>query len=482
MINQHEQSKKLKKEHALPDWYNHAKLGIFIHWGLYSVPAFAVVGQGTVNEMISRKGIKYFYTNNCYAEWYLNSIRIENSPARQYHNSTFGQNFTYEEFASIFNEKIKAWKPNEWADLFLKVGARYAVLTSKHHDGFCLFPSQYPNPNIPNYEASRNIVGELKNALELKKIKLGLYYSGALDWSFTEHPILEFKDLVNNGPISSEYVKYADNHWKELIDTYQPWILWNDIGYPPNTKLWDLFGYYYNRMPEGVVNDRWIQFNRLYRFGVSLWAINKIASFLIQHYFIKKATVGPPLTHFDFRTPEYSVFHEKTKFKWELTRGIGNSFGYNQFETEQDYISAEELIRMFIDIVSKNGNMLINIGPMADGTIPEIQKRRLLEFGEWLKVNGEGLFDTTPWIRAEATATDGTPIRFTMKNQSIYIFLLTAPKSPSITIKNMQISSGAKISMIDPPQSLSWNQQGNQLSVSIPSDLPKRPAYALRIE
>ncbi|MBL7201759.1 MAG: alpha-L-fucosidase [Anaerolineae bacterium] len=122
--------------------------------------------------------------------------------------------------------------------------------------------------------------------------------------------------------------------------------------------------------------------------------------------------------HADFRTPEYASFDETTDFKWEATRGIGYSFGYNRNEGPENYLSVEELVRSFVDIVSKNGNLLLNVGPMADGTIPELQRERLLGLGQWLAVNGEAIFGTRPWVRAEGRTTEGIGVRFTQSGET----------------------------------------------------------------
>ncbi len=468
------------KTHQVPDWYHNAKLGIFIHWGLYSVPAFGVCKQGTMTEMIQQKGVKYFYHNNPYGEWYLNSLRINNSPTQKYHEQTYGKQKSYFDFANDFNQQAEKWNPHEWAELFHQVGARYAVITAKHHDGFALWPTEHPHPDMPNYHSTRDIPQELKNALEKKSIKLGLYYSGVLDWSFTQRYVNSFASLVNNGPSSKAYAQYADRHWMELINKYKPWILWNDIGYPAKGKLNELFAHYYNTLPEGVVNDRWIPFNKLYRFGASLKAVNVAASWMIQHYFVKRPVVAPKLTHFDYRTPEYSIFLRIQKDKWELTRGIGHSFGYNQFEDEHDHIDADELIRMFVDIVSKNGNMLLNVGPRADGSIPEMQKQVLLKLGDWLRINGEAVFDTRPWIRAEGKTAEGIPVRFTRKDNTLFAVLLEKPKGSVVTLTKLKNLKVNDVQILGCTQSPKWSYNNHQLRVEIP-ELSVSAAYAIKI-
>lgn len=445
--------KKSIKKHEVPEWFHDAKLGIFIHWGLFSVPAFAVTGLDLVESM--KKGFETHFKNNPYAEWYLNSLRIPDSPTQKYHFKNYGEDFTYDDFVPIFNEKIKKWNPKEWASLFKKAGAKYVVLVTKHHDGFLLWPSKYPNPKKENYCSNRDIVGELSKEVRKKGLKMGFYYSGTLDWSFNPEPIKDGRSFTENGVRTPEYVEYANNHWRELIDKYESIILWNDIGYPP-TNVCEIFSYFYNKFPEGVINDRWRQIR-------------------------KKGDNFPLVTRGDFLTPEYETFNKIKKKKWETSRGIGNSYGYNKIETEEDYLTSEKLIHMFIDIVSKNGNLLLNVGPMADGTIPEIQKKCLLGLGKWLDVNGEAIFGTRPWIRAEGKTLNDIEVRFTQAKDLLYLLLLGRPKSKTITVQSLNLEKKATIQLLGLKGSLEWKQEGNNLSVIIPKNLPESPAHTFKI-
>ncbi len=475
-------SLKSIKKHKVPDWYNDAKFGIFIHWSLSSVPAFAVVGQGDLVEIQKKEGIGAQFAKNPYAEWYLNSLRIDGTETQKYHRETYGENFSYDDFVPMFNEAIKKWNPDEWVDLFKKAGAKYVVLVTKHHDGFLLWHSNYPNPRKKNYSASRDIVGELTKTVKNAGMRMGFYYSGALDWSFTETPIIDIISMLDNGPTEPEYVEYVNNHWYELIDKYEPIILWNDIGYPPKTNVNELFANFYNKFPDGVVNDRWIQIPKHIRKKLKSIPIPVFVNRIVKHMDSGESDslLKPP--HYDFQTPEYTHFKEIREFKWEATRGIGHSFGYNKFEPENQYLTLEELVHMFVDIVSKNGNLLLNVGPMADGTIPEIQKNLLLKFGKWLEVNGNAIFGTRPWIRAESKTLDNMEIRYTQKENVLYAILLGKPKTNRITIKSLNLENNAKIQILDNKKDLNWKNNAENLEIEISRNLLWAPAYVFKIK
>jgi alpha-L-fucosidase len=472
-------TKKSLRAHPVPDWYHDAKLGIFVHWGLYSVPGWAPTA-GEYGQLIDKEGWASWFAHNPYAEWYLNSLRIEGSPTHRYHVQTYGPDSSYDSFVPLFNQAVTAWDPDQWADLFQRAGARYAILTTKHHDGFLLWPSRYPNPHKEAYAASRDLVGELAAAVRARGMRIGLYYSGGLDWTFNQTPIQDLIDLLTTVPQGADYVEYANRHWQELISRYHPSILWNDIGYPAAADLKSFFVGYYNRFPEGLVNDRWTQFraagsrifqNRLVRMVLSrplAWAM-------------ARGVAQPSRGHYDFRTPEYASFDKITLQKWEATRGIGYSFGYNQNEEPEHCISVEALVRSFVDIVSKNGNLLLNMGPMADGTIPDLQKERLLGLGRWLEVNGQAIFGTMPWVHADGRTRDRIEVRFTQDGRSLFAILLDRPAQPWVIIESLLVDPGTAIHLLGHEPALDWRQEGEDLAIILPDGLPDSPAYALRL-
>lgn len=449
------------KTHQVPDWYNNAKLGIFIHWGLYSVPGWAA-HAGDLDQTIKSGGWKEWFKNNSYAEWYLNTLKFEDGPTREYHNNTFGSDFKYDDFAPQFNEAVTNWNPGEWAELFQKIGARYVVLTTKHHDGFTLWNTDIPCPRKPNYFTERDIVGELTNAVRNHDMKMGLYYSGGLDWAFNDARIQDYHDVWGTIVEEPEFVEYSVAHWKELVDRYQPSLMWNDIGFPDSADLGELFAYYYNHVEGGVINDRFTQ--RRDR------TVEK-----------QDLHANPKVPHYDFVTPEYQTFDTIQKTKWETCRGIGHSFGYNRNEGDEQLLDLDELIHMFADIVSKNGNLLLNVGPKADGSIPENQQKRLEALGSWLDVNGEAMFDTHPWTRAEAKTSQGTDVRFTQSDHALFATLLGTPSQSQITIEGLDLPSDSTIQLLGQSDSLQWKQDGSDVTIDLPQNLPDASAHSLKI-
>jgi alpha-L-fucosidase len=468
------------RQHVVPEWYHDAKLGIFVHWGLYSVPGWAPLA-GEYKALIARAGWTGWFARNPYAEWYLNSIRIAGSPSHQHHLETYGEGFEYEQFAPMFTEAIRAWDAGDWADLFRLSGARYVVLTTKHHDGFLLWPSRHLNPNRAGYFNQRDLVGELADAVRAQGMKMGLYYSGGLDWTFSEAPVQSLVDLLDTIPQSAEYTQYAERHWRELIERYQPAVMWNDIGFPAAAKLPTLFADYYNHMPDGVVNDRFMQMD-LAKSAIGR-ALRRRRVRAIVSRAVEWATARmealPASGHYDFRTPEYSSFRRITPVKWEATRGIGHSFGFNRNEGDEQFISVDGLVHLLVDIVSKNGNLLLNVGPMADGRIPSAQAERLRGLGRWLEINGEAIYGTRPWRRSEGTASDGIPVRFTQKQGALYAILLANP-ARRLTIPRVAAANGA-VHLLGHDGALPWQQYGADIVVDLPKEMPPSAAYVLRI-
>ena len=435
--------------HPLPEWYADAKLGIFIHWGLYSVPGWAPLSHPD-HDFANVDYIK----NDPYAEWYYNTMRVDGSPTQAYHREHYGADYNYYNFAPIFDRESKKWSPDQWATIFRDAGARYVVLTSKHHEGFTLWPSSTPNPTLPKdrQHATRDIVGDLTTAVRKQGMHMGLYYSGGYDWTFVPGPIRVAADYQSVKPQSEEYGKYAFAQIHELIERYHPSVLWNDIDWPKTGRALDVMADYYNAVPDGVIDDR---------FGVK---------------------------HSDFTSPEYAKLDKISATKWEECRGLGRSFGYNRAEGEAETIAPAELIALLVDIVSKNGNLLLDVGPEADGTIPPVQMERLKALGAWLKQNGDAIYDTTPWMTAVGKSAEGDDLRFTRKGDDLYVTVLGSPKARTVTVKELASGTKAKV----PPRLKSVSLLGAEktleskpadddgLAVALPEQLPGQYAYVLK--
>src|SRR5579863_6246020 len=431
-------------QHPLPQWYAGAKLGIFIHWGLYSVPGWAPLTHPN-HDFSSNDYIKY----DPYAEWYLNTMRVPGSPTEVYQREHFG-NSGYYDFAPEFNRESKKWNPDAMAAIFQAAGARYVVLTSKHHEGFTLWPSTTLNPNPSlkpsQLHAERDIVGDLSQAVRARGLKMGLYYSGGYDWTFNSGPILVNADYEAVKPESEAYGKYANAQIHELIARYHPSVLWNDIDWPKTGDALGVEADYYNAVPAGVIDDR---------FGIK---------------------------HADFTSPEYEKLDKISQKKWEECRGLGRSFGYNRAEGEAETIAPAELIALLVDIVSKNGNLLLDVGPEADGTIPPVQMERLQALGAWLKQNGEAIYDTTPWTKAAGKSAEGDDLRFTRTGDDLFVTVLGKPKTQTITMPDVSAKQGIPITQLgDEAMELGAKVQADGMQIVLHQPLRGDFAYSFRL-
>jgi len=228
--------------------------------------------------------------------------------------------------------------------------------------------------------------------------------------------------------------------------------LWNDIDWPKSGKPLKIMADYYNSTPDGVIDDR---------FGVP---------------------------HSDFTSPEYAKLDQISKKKWEECRGLGLSFGYNRAEGENETIKPQDLIELLVDIVSKNGNLLLDVGPEANGTIPAIQLDRLEKLGAWLKQNGEAIYGTHPWTRANGTTNQvddtgrAVDLRFTQKEGHLYATLFGKPKSSTILLHNLVAAPGSEISLLGNAGPLKWSQKADDIEVTLPGSLPGSYDWVLRLE
>jgi alpha-L-fucosidase len=456
---------------ALPQWFNDAKLGIFIHWYTSSVPAFAPLSDDPFT-IAERSGWAEAMRGSPYAEWYWNSLALGDSPVAEHHRATYGDK-PYADFVSEWASAVQDWEPSEWVTLFQRAGAQYVVAGTKHHDGVLLWPSATQNPHRERWNAGRDLISPLIDGVRAAGMRAGLYYSGGLDWTFAgpgavenPHGIGSFEDMVNAIPRSTEYAEYVHAHWIELIDRYQPDVLWNDISHPIAGNWKDLFAYYYNAVPTGVVNDRFDMRG------------------------VMKGT-----SHADFVTPEYRTSTATKHAKFEVCRGIGRSFGYNAQERDEDFLTPNELIWDFVDIVARGGNLLLNVGPTARGEIPFAQRLRLEALGSWLAINGAAIYATRPCRVTSGTAYslnagDTGAVRFTQSGdqRTMYAIVQGGTQSRELVITGMTVREGATIRLIDQRRdaSLTWSTTtvNNEpaISVTLPCPQPHGAAFTLVIE
>jgi alpha-L-fucosidase len=416
----------------VPPWWADAKLGIFVHWTPSSVPGFAPTDH-EIGELVASDA-PHPLAEVPYSEWYENSLRFADSSVARFHRDTYGDR-PYEAFADDFVAGLDQWDPHDWARRFAAAGARYVVLVAKHHDGWCLWPSEVPNPHRRGWFSRRDLVGELAEAVRNEGLRFGVYYSGGLDWTFEQWPIGTPGDALAAAP-RGDYASYADAQVRELIDRYQPSVLWNDISWPDTQRsLERLFVHYYERVPDGVVNDRWAARvpglpstrNRAVRTAFD-WAARKATQ--------RAGGIVPPAPRFyQHRTPEYVVFDRIRATPWEMVRGMDKGFGYNRTSTETDFLTRDDLIRSLVDITAKGGNLLLNVGPRGeDAQIPAEQVARLDWLGAWMDGAATALRGTRPWIRPSDRTPEGYEVRYTATGDRVWALCWNDAVDPPDTI------------------------------------------------
>jgi len=470
-------------EHPRPAWFDDAKLGVFLHWGLYSVPGWAPQVPD-IQELLRAKGPKAMLFNNPYAEWYLNSMQLQGSPTWRHHRETYGLEATYDDFRKEFDRDSREADLDALAALIESSGARYAVLTTKHHDGFTLWPSSAPHPKKGRYHAERDLVADVCAAVRGRGMRAGLYYSGGYDWPYNNAVLSNPADAMLAVPSEPSYVQYALAHVRELVDRYQPSVLWNDICWPAGAGLAELFAYYYNNVPDGVINDRWLQPTE--HRGAIGDTVARGAGTIIQALWrfvpdAQKSLTFPAAHHYDFSTPEYSSFDEIQQRKWESTRGVGHSFGANRNERPRDIVTATELIRSFCDIVSKNGNLLIGIGPKPDGTIPQEQQVPLRGLGAWMRRNGAAIYGSRPWVKAQTTTSEKTEVRFTATAQGVHALLLGLPGRRDFIIEGITASHAPAVRLLGCDAQVECALGATGIEIVLPERVPTQDVHALAL-
>ena len=468
---------------GIPEWYQDAKLGIFIHWGVYAVPAFG-------NEWYPRR-------------MYLDEIdERRNVNLFQHHLKTFGphKEFGYKDFIPKF--QAENYNPDEWVALFEEAGAKYIVPVAEHHDGFPMYACSYTGWDASEMGPKRDLVADLEKAVRARGLKFGVSSHRAFNWAY--YPRDESFDTVDEanfglyGKPREDLFKPADHyHWPpqdeefkrdwlartcELVEKFQADLLWFDFGIGPEQSdvptpekpfapdLQKFAAYYYNR--------------------AKAWGKTGVINYKHQAFTEKSAVL-------DLERARLSGMREPF---WQTDTSVSfTSWGY---VTNHRYKDVGLILTEFVDIVSKNGCLLLNIGPKPDGTIPEQEAQMLRDIGTWLKVNGEAIYSSRPWkIYGEGptetveghlseqrnprlTAED---IRYTTKGEQLYAIALgwptqewrmTALGSGSEHLAGKKVASLELLGASGEPQ---WEQGDEALVIQPPAEKPNEYAYVFKV-
>ncbi|KLU38829.1 MAG: alpha-L-fucosidase [Peptococcaceae bacterium 1109] len=406
--------------YQVPEWYRNAKFGIFIHWGVYSVPAFG-------------------------NEWYPRQMYIQGSPEYEHHLKTYGnhKDFGYKDFIPMFT--APKFDPQEWARLFKEAGARYIVPVAEHHDGFQMYRSDLSKYNALNMGPKRDVLGELFEAFREEGLVGGASSHRAEHWFFMGHgrqfdsdikeplvrgdfywpaqPELGFHDLYGKPEPTEEFLEDWLLRCCEIVDQYRPKIVYFDwwiqhSAFKPYIKKFA--AYYYNRAHE--------------------WGQEVVITYKHDAFMFGTAVVDI----------ERGQFAEAKPYFWQADTAIAkNSWCYTE---NNSYKTAYQIICDLVDIVSKNGTLLLNVGPKAEGTIADEERQVLLDIGGWLRANGEAIYDSMVWKESgegptkipEGQFTDNdekpfTPedIRFTVRGSNLYATVLKYPQDGRVLIRSL---------------------------------------------
>jgi len=453
-------------QHETPEWILDAKLAIFYDWGPYSIAGYAVKEWNRAR----------------YPDWYLAHMY---GPHIDYHHSAWGEDFQRDDFIPLFT--AENFNAKEIVNLVKMSGAKYLVPFNKHHDGYCLWNSKYTQRDVVDMMPGRDLTAELIDACKKADIYYGFYFS-VEDY---EYPMIDANNELylrywqdkyvmppgnakrneETGEIRGEFISEIHNRMvsgkipvtnfmdeylvpqaKEFIDKYDPDILWFDGEWHHKATYYntpELVAYFYNKAEgkkEVVANDRMGKDTRK--------------------------------NHGDLYTSETDVVVEKIGHPWEENRSMSESYGYNHTDSLENYLTADELIQMLVRIVAKGGNLNLMVNPDGSGKVSQIQVDLLKELGDWLKVNGEAIYNTRPFETLCDNTQLGQPVWYTMSKDSTYAYAIIFdwPRSETFICRNANIVKGSEVQLLGYDKPIEWVDTGKRLwgmSAKVPEEMFK---------
>jgi alpha-L-fucosidase len=421
----------------VPGWYTDAKLGIFVHWGLHSIPAFAEADAGDfatyMRDLAAGKDTKGRVP---YAEWYLNALRVPGSATARYHEATYGKDFSYFDLQARFDRDAEQVDFADWAGFFARAGARYVVMVTRHLDGYPLRPTTIANPHMSAaYRSQQDLVGDLAQAVREQGLRMGLYYGGGMDWAFTDKPIRTMADLMSQQALGAEYAR-------------------------PRRRAVDRA----DRRPTayGAVERRGLAR------GVR-----------------PSPTHGPLLRHRGRRSGQRPVDLGPGAEQPHRPRSVpavrhSGAEGDGAAGTGTA-LTGTQLVHLLVDVVANGGNLLINVGPDGTGRIPDLQQQPLRELGGWLDRNGEAIYATRRWTPAATTTATGDQVRFTHRESTVYAIVLADLLTDDLTIRGLTLPPGSRLGVLGGAADLARTQAANDVRITPPTRPPGQHAQVLRI-
>ncbi|MEC3908486.1 alpha-L-fucosidase [Tamlana sp. 2201CG12-4] len=467
-ITEQEKTWEYLKAVPIPQWYEDAKFGIFIHWGPYAVPGWS--------------------NGHYYSEWYSTAMYIDED-FKKYHEENYGKlgEFGYKDFISMF--KAEKYNADEWALILKSSGAKYVIPTAEHHDGFAMWDTDLTPWNSVDRGPNLDFIGTLGQAVRKAGMGYGVSYHRERHWGFYTNSLNDYrKDVEPNEYVKQEIIAnpeaellygpfglteaFMEDYKKrflEICTKYQPDFMWIDDA-PSNSKK-----------PEAPAVDKFM--NTYHREMIAEYVYmakdwGKEVYWNNKRWSRNNYPAGAGVDEKD-----YLRLDSIPPVKWQSSGGMAHSYGYDRTEDDEGkYKSSEKLVETLIDVVSKGGNFLLDIGPKADGTITPLVQSRLKGIGDWLAVNGDAIYGTRTW-----NTFGYDDIRYTIKGNDLYVLFLNQPEDGFI-VKGLMPETGTEITLVNGNKKVIWEQQGDKIILQVKADdLPtennaEAAAYAFKVK